>query len=320
MTQLRHRHRHPILVTAHTHLFPRTISPTSVRDLMPTNQQHYGRSSLSRSVNRRHCYTGCASEQGTSPIFSDAKAVDPVCAELTIYLRILCDKMAKVESFLSWLGSAADQLISVKLERCHGSLKELEAIIAIVQESVGRVRLYKGWVQVTWSCKQKQIEAILANISQHKCTLTLTLGCVSILVHQIRLACTDTDYGLGMADVKQVIHTLLESKTIRLERNEPRGGTMEQDLKSPATSFYSAHCDLASNIRISTGSCVRTIRSTPKPARSNDSTCTGSEDSEPGFFLGTSSSIMPLLLLTNQEFIQIPASQLGPALMGAEKM
>lgn len=112
---------------------------------------------------------------GLAQIISDAKAADSLLTELTTDILILGEVLASVGALTAWRETTSDHLLPTTLERCHGSLKELQAIIVTVQESAAKGGLQKRWMQVFWSSKQKEIAVISGKISAHKSTLQLTL-------------------------------------------------------------------------------------------------------------------------------------------------
>lgn len=112
---------------------------------------------------------------GLAQIISDAKAADSLLTELTTDILILGEVLASVGALSTWRETTSDHLLPTTLERCHGSLKELQAIIVTVQESAAKGGLQKRWMQIFWSSKQKDIAAISAKIFEHKSTLQLTL-------------------------------------------------------------------------------------------------------------------------------------------------
>lgn len=113
---------------------------------------------------------------GLAQIISDAKAADSLLTEITNDLLMLCEILRKIEALTGkWRESAADPLLPNLLERCRGSLNQLESIIATVQESFAKGGLQRKWLQVTWASKQKEIATISGKISDYKSTLTLTL-------------------------------------------------------------------------------------------------------------------------------------------------
>lgn len=112
---------------------------------------------------------------GLAQIISDAKAADSLLTELTTDLLVLYEILSKLKLLSRWRESGSDHLVPITLERCHESLKEAQAIIVMIQESIAKGGLQKHWVQITWSGKQKQIAAISAKISEQRSILMLTL-------------------------------------------------------------------------------------------------------------------------------------------------
>lgn len=252
-------------------------------------------------------------------IISEAKAVDSLLTELRDDLLVLCAILAELEGISTWRESAGDHLLPAALKRCDSSLKELKAIIELVQSPVTSGGLQKRWLQVTWVNKQKQIAAISARISEQTATLTLALqmqnACGNPFSKYIMVTLTDIQYRLDMRGVKTAIITFLESQIVHYNINDTQTETLGRYANPKASSLYSS--DRASSYASSIVS-FSTCRDTPEQARSDDATLNGSENSESGSSAGTS-SILALVPPTNMESIHIPISLVGPDIMNAEQ-
>lgn len=170
----------------------------------------------------------------------------------------------------------------------------------------------------------------------HSYTHSTDAECVRKFVHAILEVCTNDDHRSDIGDVKDAIHTFLESKNEHRDMWERRRETMERYRKSTATSFYSVNrapsypsssvcASSGSSFRSRTGSMIfwePASRDASEPLISpfgDDVTCNGSGNSNLGSSAGSSSSILPLLPPTNLESIQIPPSLLGLDTVDAEQ-